>query len=130
MMKEPPSNTFHVLEWCPRRGTMRRRGTKIHRSLYELHILGVGVTQCRYLDDSDAMVRDYIALEYGLTKEQVAEPKIVYHSAELIRSPDSNGYRGRIVYHEEETRVHGLTKGDVLTQLLHELALLVERTPE
>lgn len=32
---------------------------------WELHINGVGVTQSRALNDAEAMVRDYIALDTG-----------------------------------------------------------------
>jgi hypothetical protein len=32
---------------------------------WELHIDGVGVTQSRTLNDAEAMVRDYIALDTG-----------------------------------------------------------------
>jgi hypothetical protein len=39
---------------------------------WELHIDGVGVTQSRTLNDAEAMVRDYIALDTGASPDSFA----------------------------------------------------------
>jgi hypothetical protein len=98
------------------------------RSLYELHILGVGVTQARRLDDeADVMVRDYIRLAKELTPKQADALSLRFYSAIAINAPDRNGWRGHIEGYPDATAVFGETKGDVLMQLLHELGLLVDR---
>lgn len=51
---------------------------------WELHIAGVGVTQCRRLREAEAMVRDYLHLD-GHTDAATADVVVVPEVAELAK---------------------------------------------
>ncbi|MBM7786445.1 hypothetical protein [Tenggerimyces flavus] len=51
---------------------------------WELHIEGVGVTQCRNLRDAETMVRDYIRLDEGPKPAEAARVAISKHVDETI----------------------------------------------
>lgn len=55
---------------------------------WELHIEGLGVTQSKTLDDAEAMVRDYIALDTGAAPDSFAV-EIVPKVSDGITSPPS-----------------------------------------